>query len=325
MAFQYNDPEGIAAAGALADGANISSAAQTNQGGYAGTGYDSVAGANKTFETDRGGEWKVTLTAGNASYASKTHNTQTLAHDVCFYIPSAALPSSDARLLTFTSPDGTVLKLEVSNGRLLKLYDLSGLKWTGANQVPVDTWFRVFVACDPGGSGASTLKCSQYQTDATDTAIESYSVTNANCGTNNITGSTIGKINTTPSATISWRRHQWHDGMVTPLGRFNKPVAVSADPPDIVYADYTSLASSVKTYTLTASQVSGTSIGSITVNGLVAEFARPTVDDATIRFTFTDQVGQVTTRDVIYAVNAVPLEYGGGIAVCTGVGGSGFE
>lgn len=194
MATLYNNAAGGVLNGAVTPG---------NSGGGSGTAWNSVDVTGTASLTYSG-----TASHGSLGYGfvSQAGNRVSFGWDAGSVVPSksmslrsylrlASLPSSEAQIAIPWNITQTVAAVNVSTSGKLKVLNRIGTPiFTAAAAMSLDTWYRFEIGLEVGTSGTNgVVRFSYFLGDST-TAIESFTSTTADLGTDNILAWYLGKL-----------------------------------------------------------------------------------------------------------------------------------
>lgn len=222
------------------------------------------------------------------------------------------LGAGTSRIIDIRSASAGVCRIEVdSNPGTPKIlvYDSTGatLGHSGTTYLPTSAGWRISLGFEVS-TGTVQARLYLGSDGHSNTADWTLNLTGQNLGAANSTLLYTGQLNSTPTGVHKIRDVRFDNTTYAALGDWANDPPVIGTAVATVGRDYTGqITAGTSPYTLSALQTSGTSVGTITIDGLAAYFAAPTVDTATIRFTITDSLSQTAIEDVDFLVN-----YGGG-------------
>lgn len=316
------------------DGSNLTAA---NSGGSSGPACALVTPSNTTAmrfaaEAARHGTrgLRVEAAASTTTYATWTFEAAAARGNLAFaWQAPTALPSGDvvfcglrggAALADTAWMAQLVLKstgaVHARNSATTQLAAL-----TGVTVVP-GTWYGVELAATKGtGTGDGLIEARMWELGDAVPALQQY--TGVNAGTLDASRVRVAVPQSGAATMIQWFDDlQWEEGMTagTGIGAWPADPPVIGDGAALAGTDFTDVVTSeAPPVTITdAAVLSGTlNPADIVLDGLAAYFPQNTVDEVTIRYTFTDNDANDVTSDVVYPVGGSPA-YGGGIAVWNG-------
>lgn len=150
-----------------------------------------------------------------------------------FYIYFTALPSASTEFLQLSTHEGGTFefagRIAFGTTGLMLVFDNSGLIWTSAAAVSINTWYRVELYCAIGPSSTTgTLQTAFYALDNL-TAIDSFTTSTANTGTSQAIGvMRFGKVTSSAMTSVFYM-----DGLAarTQASGFIGPYAGPLTPP----------------------------------------------------------------------------------------------
>ncbi len=118
-----------------------------------------------------------------------------------FYIYITAIPAEINPIAQFTTGSGGFTQLAWLavnlNGKICVLDATSTVIWQATNAISLNTWYRLEIFASLGGTATTgTIQAAYYALDST-TAIDSFSTSSANLGTDAISWARFGKIGST--------------------------------------------------------------------------------------------------------------------------------
>lgn len=202
----------------------------------------------------------------------------------------------------------SVVRVQVDTNRLVKVYDGGGtLKWTSTTALPTAAGSRVWVG---GTISTGTVNAAIYTASdgKSNTAADSSGALTGFTwgGATNVGGLRVGSITSAADLTWDMRNVRIDDATSAAMGALTaSPVTIDPTAPDTAGIDLTGKVSGgTAPYTLTGTQLAGTSVGTISTSGLVGRFARPASGEVTIRWTVTDNAAATATVDRKYSAVA---------------------
>ena len=252
MTYYANNAEGAA------NGVTVSATNSDDNG--AGDALDVVSGSRE-FSTAQYNNGATSIkcfgTSGNTGLVGWTLSSSSVSTRVYFRIPSAPGATSDIMQFRNTG-NGGGLQLRTDR-KLAVVNDASAAVFTAATACDVDTWYRLEIAMAKGtDTSTGVINFAYYLGDST-SAIETYSVSNANCGTDDWTGVRWGKLTGIAfSLDLYFDDFAASTGTTTLLGPMLGASALTFSTARNVKVDCTGSVG-----TLTCVQDSGTSVGSI--------------------------------------------------------------
>jgi len=289
----------------LADG---TAATTGNTGGAAGRAADAITLSGTgtiTCETDRGP--RVWRTNGNTTSVARWDWTLTsprAAVEAEFYGAAAPTGASN-RVVALHNGTTYVATVEHLTDGKLRVFNFAGASlFTTTAAVPTAAGWRVYLGAEIGtGTADGEIHFALYTASDghSTTAAETFDSSVANVGTANITQARYGVITTAASAAYDFRYLRMSDSAYGAIG------PLDASPPTVAYTigqttkvDFTG-STGTGTLTLTATQASGPTVGTITIAGLVASFTEPVNRSAAVvlNYTVTDSGGSASGQVVV--------------------------
>lgn len=296
-------------AGILNNGDAITTGNSAN-GGDAFTGIGTATGGTVTWDSATQ-TYSCSDTAGGG-YArlewNGVWNTDIGVAEVSGYGVSD-LGGGTSRIIDIRSASASVCRIEVDNAvgaPKILVYDSTGttLGHSGTTYLPTNAGWRISLGFE---ISTGTVQARLYLggDGQSNTADWTLNLTGQNLGAANSILLYVGQLNSTPSGTHKIRYARFDNTTYAAMGNWASNPPVIGTAVATVGRNYTGqITAGTSPYTLSASQISGTSIGTITISGLAAYFAAPTVDTAVIRFTITDSNSQTDTEDISFLPGA---------------------
>lgn len=231
----------------------------------------------------------------------------------------SGLGAGDNRILDIRSASASICRIEVDDAAgapLLFVYSAAAgsVANSGTNYLPTSAGWRVSVGFRVS-TGDLQVRLYTASDGRSATPVWEVNLTGQTLGAANSTVLRAGQLNSTQTGVVAVRNMRFDNTTLAPLGPLIDMPHIIASP-GVVGVDLSGqVISGVPPYVLTAQQVGGTSVGAITVSGLIAYFAKPTVDTATVRFTITDDLAQTDTIDVEFPTDTAAS---GGISLWNG-------
>lgn len=201
----------------------------------------------------------------------------------------------------------SVVRVQVVTDGRVRVYNGAGTTlWTSTTTLPTGAGSRVHVG---GDVSAATLSVNIYtgSDGKSNTAAESSgTLTSINWGgATNVGGLRFGSITSAADLTWDLRNVRIDDQTSAPLGALSASAPTVGNGVEVIGHNFTgAVTGGTSPYTLAGSQLTGTSVGTISISGLVGYFTRPASGTVSVRWTVTDNVGSTASTDRTYSATA---------------------
>ena len=213
MAFKYTNAEGGTNGNTIVLG-DTGSGTPTSVVTITGTGTYTYANASACHGSR--GYLMTSGTTGTAIQGWTGDNGTSAATRA--YLRVNVAPNLTFDAMSVRSTSGGTAKYQCNANRTLFLQNASGSIIMTTSAMTLGVWYRLEIQTVKGADTSTGTINAQFYLGDSSVALNTYSSTTTNSGTNNYVGLLCGKITATPTANVSWDSMAVNVGTSTPIG-----------------------------------------------------------------------------------------------------------